>query len=235
MFIDGNGEPIEDCALRLSLKDFVSEENASEAGVFENVPLEISATELHRFYEDSLQPHVCAEIKGEKELISNDVEEVLTNILGVKKILKGTEVAPSGEEKAVGSKEFTEARDSLKEAQKQIDKRRGNMKVMKENLEKVGNKKSKDVQKATKMLVEAEEELAELENKIAETRAEVEAMPPPETEEVAVEKMTLRAREIKAAGPSVPQTSSETPRSLARVLSKSKARLPRPRKKVSSA
>jgi hypothetical protein len=43
------------------------------------------------------------------------------------------------------------------------------------------------------MLAEAEEELAELEKKIAETRAEVEVMPAPETEEVAIEKRTLRS------------------------------------------
>jgi vacuolar-type H+-ATPase subunit I/STV1 len=214
MFIDGDGDPVEDCELRLTLKDFVSGETASEIGDFEAVPIKIPSKELHRFYKRSLQPHVCAEIDDEQELIREEVKEDLENISEVEKILKEPEVPTSGRERVVGLEGVEKVRESLNKAQQHISKRRVNMEDLKEKLERVGDKKSKDVQEATEKLGEAEIELAELEKKISD-----------------VERKTRRASEANAARPSVSQSSSGAPIASTKPVRKSKARLSWSRKK----
>lgn len=211
--------------MRLSLKDFVSEEAASDIGDFEDVPIKIGSKELHRFYTRSLQPHLCAEIDDERELIREQVKEDLENIFEVEKTLQEPEVTTSGKQQALGLEEVEKVREALNKAQEHKSKRRANVKDLKEKLERIGDQRSKDVRRATDMLVEAEKELSELEKKILETRTEVERKAPPKTVDVAVERKTRRASDTSAAGPSVPQSSRGPPVLSVKSVRNAKARL----------
>lgn len=233
MFIDSDGDPVEECELCLSLKDFVSEEAASEIGDFQDVPIKICSKELHRFYTRSLQPHLCAEIDDERELLREEVKEDLENISEAEKTLQEPEVKTTEEQQVVWLEEVEKVRESLNKAQEHTDKRRANLKDLNEKLERIGDKESKDVQRATEMLVEAEKELAELEKKILETRTEVERKAPPKTMDVGVKRKTRRASDTNAAGPSVSQSSRGAPVPSVKSLRKSKARLLWSRKKES--
>lgn len=219
--------------MRLSLKDFVSEEAASEIGDFEDVPIKIGSKELHRFYTRSLQPHLCAEIDDERELIREQVKEDLENIFEVEKTLQEPEVKTSGKQQALGLEEVEKVREALNKAQEHKSKRRANVKELKEKLERIGDQRSKDVQRATDMLVEAEKELSELEKKILETRTEVERKAPPKTADVAVERKTRRVSDTSAAGPSVPQSSRGPPVLSVKSVRNAKARLSWSRNKES--
>lgn len=233
MFIDSLGDPVEGCELRLSLKDFVSEEAASEIGEFEDVPINICSKELHRFYTRSLQPQLCAEIDDELELIRDEVKEDLEHISEVEKALQEPEVTTSGKQHAVGLEEVEKVRESLNKAQEHRNKRKANIEDLGEKLERIGDKKSMDVQRAAEMLVEAEKELAGLEKKLLETRAEVERKAPPKPVHVAVERKTRRANETNAAGPSVSQSSRGLPVPSVKSVRKSKPRLSWSRNKES--
>ncbi|KAH8743329.1 hypothetical protein F5883DRAFT_623532 [Diaporthe sp. PMI_573] len=184
LFIGDDGSPIKASALILSLKDFICEEDANEEDDFEDVMLEITWKELHRFYEDSLQPHVCAEIDDEKELVIKDMKEVLKKTIELEKALHELKTPSSEEQKVLGSEHSAKARKRLddlsKESQKHAKQRRQNMEVLKRNLERVGDGKNKDVEKAKQVLVEAENELAALEKRIAGIKSEVEGQVIPE-------------------------------------------------------
>lgn len=234
MFIDQDGKSIEDCALRVSLKDFICEEDAREEEEFEDVPLEITSKELHSFYEDSLQPHVCSEIEDEKTLISKDVKDDLEKIIEVEGILQESKVTASGEQKDSELEDLRRARGLLTDIHNHIKKRRHNLEVLRKNLERVGDDKSRDVRYAKEVLVEAESELSGLERKIQGKTSEVERKVATESKKAAVEQRTRRASRINAAEPSAAQSSGGTSFSLGRAVEKSKASLSWSRKTVGS-
>lgn len=226
MFIGNDRKPVNGCALDLSLKDFICEEDVRKEESFEDVPLKITSEELHSFYEDSLQPHVCAEIDDEKQFISKDVEEDLAKIVEVERILQKSRKLTSEEQKATRSEELEKARDMLADAQKHIKKRRSNMKVLKTNLESASDGESQDVLEAKQKLAEAHNELAELEKKVAEKTSEVEGKTVPQSKKAGAEQKTRRASgRINVDEPSVPESSSGPRRSSDRVVNKSKGRL----------
>jgi hypothetical protein len=113
LFIGDDGSPIKASALILSLKDFICEEDANEEDDFEDVMLEITWKELHRFYEDSLQPHVCAETDDEKELVIKDMKEVLKKTIELEKALHELKTPSSEEQKVLGSEHSAKARKRL--------------------------------------------------------------------------------------------------------------------------
>ncbi|KAH8748469.1 hypothetical protein F5883DRAFT_582696 [Diaporthe sp. PMI_573] len=120
MFIGKDGKPVNGCTLDLSLKDFICEEDVRKEEDFEDVPLKITSEELHKFYEDSLQPHICAEIRDEKRFISKDVKEDLAKIVEVERILQKPKKLTSKEQESMRSEELDKARDVLADAQKHI-------------------------------------------------------------------------------------------------------------------
>lgn len=226
MFIGKDRKPVKGCTLDLSLKDFICEEDVSGEESFEDVPLKITSEELHSFYEDSLQPHVCAEIDDEKHFIGKDVKEDLAKIVEVEKILQNPKMLTSEEQKAMRSEELDKARDMLADAQKRIKKRRSNLEVLKTNLESVSDGESRDVLEAKQVLAEADNELAELEKKVAEKTFEVKGMAVPQSKKATAEQKTQRtSRRINVDEPSVPQPSSVTRHSSERSRNKSKGRL----------
>lgn len=233
MFINDEGQPVKDCKLCLSLKDFVSKKRAVEIGDFQDVTIQIPSEELHRFYERSLQPHVCAEIDDEQEVIRKEVEEDLKEVSEMEKLLQSSGKLSSGEGQAVGLEEVKKAREILTEAERHISKRRSNLENLKMTLDRVGDKTSDDVKEATEMLLDAEKKLVELEKKILEMRPEVERKAPPETEDTNTDLKIRRASRMGAVGPSISQTSSPT--SSVKATRKSKARLSWSRKKENQA
>lgn len=214
MFIDDDGKPVQDCELPLSLKDFVSEEEEREIkddlGDFEDVPLKIPSTELHRRYEIALRAHVCVEIGDEKEKISSQVREDLEKILDVETRMQETKVHTSGKRKIWGPEDLAKARDLMKEIQGHIKTKRSKTKVFMGHLEGVGGS-NKHLREAKEKLAEAEKELADLEKKMEEARAKLEREAAPESEHAALEDRTGQASETNAAGPSVPQSTPRTP------------------------
>lgn len=226
MFIGKDRKPVKGCALDLSLKDFLCEEDVRSEENFEDVPLKITSEELHSFYEDSLQPHVCAEIDDEKQFIRKDVEEDLAKIVEVERILQKLKMLTSEEQKAMISEELDKARDVLADAQKRIKKRRSNMEVLKTNLEIASDGESRDVLEARQVLAEADNELAELEKKVAEKISEVEGRAVLQSKKATAEQKTQRtSMRINVDEPSVPQSSSGPRRSSDRSVNKSKGRL----------
>jgi vacuolar-type H+-ATPase subunit I/STV1 len=230
MFIDEDGNSIKGCELQLSLKAFLPEEKVNQEDEFQDVSLEITSTELHRIFEDALQPHVCAEIDDEKAKVKSDVEEDLKNFSEVQRDLQETKESAPGGSKVVEL--LAKAQKVLTGAENDIAKRRRRMKVMRENLERVGEDDDEDVQEARQALDTAEKDLAELEQKTAEIRAEVEQNMALGRNDLAARRHTRRSSDSNAAGTSVPEPSGAIPFPLDRVVTKSKGRQVFSRKKT---
>ncbi|RYC54833.1 hypothetical protein CHU98_g11381, partial [Xylaria longipes] len=133
-FIDENGKVVDDCMLRLSLKDFLCARMADGFRDFEDVPLEISSTQLYGFYKYAFKRQVRAEAKKEIKEVQKKVGDALEMIISAEKLMQ--EQRTEDARKVMRKKELADVRNLLSKVEDEISEMKKTIASVEENIDK---------------------------------------------------------------------------------------------------
>ncbi|KAI0532521.1 hypothetical protein GGR58DRAFT_489901 [Xylaria digitata] len=167
-FIDKNGQPVDDCELLLSLKDFICEEQAGEIDDFQDVSLKMPSTMLYNFYKSSFRRHLMSEAQQGIEEIEKKAKNSLMKLSGIGEIMLEQRTGNIRKRTATRNKELADARTTMLEIENDISE----MKTKMEDVDGTMGKVEGIMPKVEKQRVEVGNRVSELETKLASLRTE---------------------------------------------------------------
>ncbi|KAI1117528.1 hypothetical protein F5Y14DRAFT_465462 [Nemania sp. NC0429] len=181
-FIDGNGEPIPDTFMGLSIYDFMGRKRAGKCQAFEMVVFGFSAEQLHLFYKVAFRKQLIADAGAKVAQIMRDATEGLETIDGLERTIwkQGTgDGDDNGDlETVIGKKELAAAKRVIPRLENKIGQMRGMMEAVETMRGRVNNgvvrmtdKAIGEMEELEKEKCEAEDAVAELEARLAKARA----------------------------------------------------------------
>ncbi|KAI0110181.1 hypothetical protein F4814DRAFT_451156 [Daldinia grandis] len=167
-FINEYGDPLEDYVLRLTLKDFICEEEQRALEPLEDVPLEISSEILHGLYKEAFRKHVMEKSEEEMKEITTKVNNIFMMVSRAEEIILKHGVEDLTKSKVMGKKELKKVKSMISQVNSNYEKIEMMMKGVNEEMDLVDDK----IAKVEKMRVKLEKQIGVLELKIAELKTE---------------------------------------------------------------
>ncbi|KAI0474680.1 hypothetical protein F4859DRAFT_514529 [Xylaria cf. heliscus] len=171
-FIDENGEVVDNCKLRLSLKDFICTKRVGMFRDFEDIQLEIPSTTLYDFYKNALAQQIMDDAGHDTAEMEERIESAYEKVVTIKNIMqeKGTEDAQ--ERKFMGEKDLKDIGAMISNIGDEIGELERMMTSVEEMMDKGDNtiEEMDEVEEYTGLIGDL---LAELDTSLANARVQV--------------------------------------------------------------
>lgn len=171
-FLDDNGQPVQDCVLCLSLKDFICQEKQNLMKPFEDVQLNITSEMLAGFYKQAFATHVISEVEEMMNKTLKKASEALGKIAKVKETTQKQGLIGPGGQRNEQREDSSELKDLTSEVQRDIDEMKSDMEAMQEKLNTVDEKFLEEEEKVGKKN-KVQGRISEVESNLAQWRAEM--------------------------------------------------------------
>ncbi|KAJ8132071.1 hypothetical protein O1611_g1553 [Lasiodiplodia mahajangana] len=171
-FLDANGQPVDNCELLVSLKDFICSRQARMFEDFEDVALKIPSTTLYDVYKSSFRRHIMSEAEEGIEKIKEKADNASERLAGIEAIMLQQRTGNDRRRTSTRNKELADAQAALLEVENEIGKIKDGLEGVNETMGRVDNR----MEIVEEQRVEVENTVTELEIKLAGMRAKEEGI-----------------------------------------------------------